>query len=182
MQDKGSINNRLFKQAYEDYHEIIYKYCYSRLGEYHDFAEDCMQNAFIVYYQKLCSGKHILSPKAYLYRVAENIVKKTKAQQTKRNSKIIPLEEAYEISAPEIDIAAAELDYDEIKEILISGLSVAEQLLYEQKYVRGMSLQEIADFYGIEPMAAANRTSRLRKKIIKQISPVLEKYTEGEQK
>ena len=182
MQDKGSINNRLLKLAYEDYHEIIYKYCYSRLGEYRDLAEDCMQNAFIIYYQKLNSGENIQSPKAYLYRIAENIVKKTKAQQTKRNSKIIPLEEAYEISAPEIDISAAELDYDEIKEILISDLSVAEQLLYEQKYVRGMSLQEIADFYGIEPAAAANRTSRLRKKIVKQISPVLEKYTEGEPK
>ena len=182
MQDKGSINNRLLKQAYENYHEIIFKYCYSRLGEYHDLAEDCMQNAFIVYYQKLISGEHILSPKAYLYRIAENIVKNTKAQQIKRSSKIIPLEDAYEVSAPEIDTSAAELDYDRIKEILLSDLSIAEQLLYEQKYVRGMSLQEIAEFYGIDPAAAANRTSRLRKKIIKQISPVLEKYTEGEQK
>jgi len=173
------MNHRLLKQAYEGYHEIIYKYCYSRLGEYHEFAEDCMQNAFIVYYQKLMAGEQILSPKAYLYRVAENIVKKTKAGQIKRNRKIIPLEEAYGVSAPETDLAAAELDYDELKEILLSTLSEAEQLLYEQKYVQQMSLKELAEIYGIEPTAVANRTSRLRKKIMKQISPTLEKYTKG---
>ena len=87
MQDKGNINNRLLKQAYEDYRDIIYKYCYSRLGEYRDLAEDCTQNAFIVYYQKLNAGENILSPKAYLYRVAENIVKKNKSPAGKKKQK-----------------------------------------------------------------------------------------------
>ena len=107
------------------------------------------------------------------------MLKKTKAQQAKRSRKTIPFEELYNVSAPEYDIEAAELDYDEIKEILILSLSEEEQLLYEQKYVMNMSLKEIAQIYGIEPAAVANRTSRLRKRIIEQISPILEKYKEG---
>ncbi len=178
MQDNGN-DSLLLKQAYEDYHEIIYKYCYSRLGEYHDLAEDCMQNAFLVYYQKLISGENIKSPKAYLYRIAENIVKKTRAKQLRRNSKIIPLDAAYDVSAPEVDLTSVEFDYDKIKEILLSTLSDSEQLLYEQKYVKRLTLREIAQIYNIDPAAVANRTSRLRKKIAEQITPVLEKYTEG---
>lgn len=180
MQNKGNINKTLLKQAYKDYHEIIYKYCYSRLGEYNELAEDCMQNAFVVYYQKLLAGESIQSPKAYLYKVAENIVKKTKAKQIKQKSRIISLEEAYFVSAPETDLSAIELDYDEIKKILLAELSEAEQLLYEQKYVKQMSLREIADIYGIDPAAVANRTSRLRKKITRLITPVLEEYRKGE--
>ena len=180
MRDNTNDYSLKFKQAYIDYHDIIYKYCYSRLGEYNDLAEDCMQNVFIVYYEKLVAGENIKIPKAYLYKIAENVVRKTNSKQRRQKNKTIPLEEVYNLAAPEIDLLAAELDYDEIKEILLSNLSEEEQLLYEQKYVQRMSLKEIAKDYEIRPEAAATRVSRLRKKIIKLINPVLEKYKNGD--
>ena len=168
--------DELFKQSYELYAQQILKYCMVRLGDSSGTADDCVQNAFLVYYKKLLAGEDIAQPKAFLYRTAENFVKKALREKAKRQKKIVPLDSAREVSAPEVSEQAASLDYDEIKQILLKNLSDAEQLLYYQKYEQNLSLKEIAEYYGILPTAAANRMSRLRKKIIALTEPVLRDF------
>ncbi len=172
--------DEIFKQSYELYARQILKYCMVRLGDSSDTADDCVQNAFLVYYKKLLAGEKIAQPKAFLYRTAENLIKKELREKVRQQKKTVPLDSVREVSAPEVSEKASSLDYDEIKHILLQNLSDAEQLLYCQKYEQHLSLKEIAAYYGILPTAAANRISRLRKKIIALTEPTLQKYEKGE--
>ena len=171
--------DEIFRQSYELYAQQILKYCMVRLGDSSDTADDCVQNAFLVYYKKLLAGEEIAQPKAFLYRAAENFVKKSLREKKQRQKKILPLDSVREVSAPEVSEKAARLDYDEIKRILLTNLSDSEQLLYYQKYEQNLSLKEIAEYYSILPTAAANRISRLRKKIIALTQPVLSDFEKG---
>ena len=171
--------DELFRQSYELYAQQITKYCMVRLGDSSGTADDCVQNAFLVYYKKLLAGEEIKQPKAFLYRTAENYVKKALREKAQRQRKIIPLDSVRDVSAPEVSDRAARLDYDKIKRILLNNLNDSEQLLYFQKYEQKMSLKEIAEYYNILPTAAANRISRLRKKIIALTEPVLNDFEKG---
>jgi len=171
--------DELFRQSYELYAQQITKYCMVRLSDCSTYADDCVQNAFLVYYKKLLAGEKIEQPKAFLYRTAENYVKKVLREKAQKQRKIVPLDSLRDVSAPENNEKAASLDYDEIKRILLRNLNDSEQQLYLQKYEQKMSLKEIAAYYSILPTAAANRISRLRKKIIALTEPVLNDFEKG---
>lgn len=66
------------------------------------------------------------------------------------------------------------LDYDELKDTLISVLTEKEQYLYHLKYEQRKSLKEIGEILNIPPVTVANRTSRLRSKIKELVGSVIE--------
>ena len=169
----------VFRQSYKLYSLQILKYCMVRLGEYSDSADDCLQNTFIAYYKKLLDGEEIKQPKAFLYRTAENYIKKTLRDNATIRRKNVPIESVFNLSAPVEDESSVNLDYDELKKVLLSNLSDSEFKLYSMKYEKNMSLKEIAKCYDIQPSAVANRLLRLRKKIISLIKPILNEYEEG---
>ena len=156
---KAAADEKLH-QAYSMYGVLLTKYCTVRLGEAIASVDDCIQNAFLIYYNKILNGETIENPKAFLYRGTD-------------------LETAENISVDESFERTADLDYDYLKEILINKLSEDEQLLYQQKYVQRLSLKELGDYYSIKPAAVANRTSRLRTKIKSLIDEVLEENDKG---
>lgn len=157
--------DRKLSEAYREYGGCLEKYCRVRLKEAADSTGDCVQEAFCIYYKKLLAGEEIEKPKAFLYRTADNMIKRAKQEHFRNASRFAPLEEAAETPADSFDEIADSLDYDKLKEKLLSHLSEAEQLLYERKYVERKSLKEIGKELGIPPTTAANRTSRLRAKI-----------------
>lgn len=165
MAIKKSLADKKLSHAYEEYGKCLEKYCRVRLGEAADYTDDCVQEAFCVYYKKLIAGEVIDKPKAFLYRTADNMVKRVRAEHYKNASRLTPLDEAENVEAQITDEAASNIDYDRLKEILLRDLSSQEQLLYQRKYVERKSLKEIGAELGIPPATVANRTSRLRTKI-----------------
>lgn len=174
-----AIADAKLSEAYSSICKSLVKYCRVRLGEASDSADDCVQEAFCVYYKKLLLGEEIEKPKAFLYRTADNMVKRAKEEYIKNAQRTSGLETAEEIEAFIPDENTADIDYDKIKEILISKLSEDEQLLYQRKYAENLSLKEIAALMNIAPAAVANRTSRLRTKIKRLTEPILEKEQKG---
>ena len=176
--DKQNADRQL-SAAYEQYGKRLTNYCYARLKENKNAADDCVQNAFLVFYRRLLTGEVFDNPKAFLYRTADNMCKKADEEAIRKTSKTVTLDNIADIPAPENDPHATERDYDEIRDILLQKLSEDEQRLYNMKYVENMPLTEIAEILRIKPSAAAKRTSRLRAKIHSLIEPVLEEYTKG---
>lgn len=169
-----------FRRAYGNYNRLLLKYCTVRLKEVPDAVEDCVQNTYLAYYRRLLSGEEIVNPKAFLYRTADNMVKRAVAEFYKNAKRHTELAEAERIMTyDDFDIIAAQLDYDRLKALLISRLSEEEQYLYRLKYVEGKSLKEIGEHLRIAPPAVANRTSRLRKKIKGLIDEIIENQAKG---
>lgn len=175
---KAAADEKL-QEAYSMYGNLLTKYCTVRLEEAIASVDDCIQNAFLIYYNKILNGETIENPKAFLYRVADNMVKRCVSEYYSDAKRRADLETAENISVDESFEHTADLDYDYLKEILINKLSEDEQLLYQQKYVQRLSLKELGDYYSIKPAAVANRTSRLRTKIKSLIDEVLEENDKG---
>ncbi len=162
MDGKLSVE-QFINDCYEKYYQSIFKYCRVRLGEFNEHTEDCVQDAFIILQQKLNDGEIIEQPRAFLYRTADNFVKRTVGHYSKERKRTVELTEAENAPAP--PIISDDFDYDEFARILIATLSEQEQELYILKYVQQKSLKEIAEILNVQPTAVAKRVSRLRQHI-----------------
>ncbi|MBR3835251.1 MAG: sigma-70 family RNA polymerase sigma factor [Clostridia bacterium] len=162
MNEKLSVE-QFINDCYEKYYQSIFKYCRVRLGEFSEHAEDCVQDAFVVLQRKLNEGETVEQPRAFLYRTADNFVKRTVEHYSKERKRTVELTEAENAPAP--PIISDDFDYDEFARILIATLSEQEQELYILKYVQQKSLKEIAEILNIQPTAVAKRVSRLRQRI-----------------
>lgn len=162
MDEKLSVE-QFINYCYEKYYQSIFKYCRVRLGEFSEHAEDCVQDTFVILQRKLTEGEKIEQPRAFLYRTADNFVKRTVEHYSKERKRTVELTEAENAPAP--PIIFDDFDYDEFARILIATLSEQEQELYILKYVQQKSLKEIAEILNIQPTAVAKRVSRLRQRI-----------------
>lgn len=150
-------------ECYEKYYQSIYRYCYARLGDLNEHAYDCAQDTFLVLQEKLTKGINIEQKRAFLYRTSDTFVMRTIDHYKKQMRRTTPLEDAKEKASQ--SSVSNDFDYDKCAMMLISLLSYEEQELYKMKYIKHMSLVEIAELLDISPPAAAKRTSRLRQKI-----------------
>ena len=62
-----------FLDAYKQYADSIYRHCYFRVYN-KELAEDLTQETFIKTWKYIAQGKEIKNIKAFLYRVAVNLI------------------------------------------------------------------------------------------------------------
>lgn len=167
------------KEAYSLCYLPLIKYCNVRMGDARISADDCVQEAFLVYYNRLLSGEHIENPRAYLYRTADNFVKRAVEAYSRTAKRTVPLEDAAELQSHDLPFDTANTDYDALAEKLLNTLSEQEQQFYKLKYIEQLPLSEIAEKLEISPTAAAKRSSRLRQHIKEKLNDYIESQSEG---
>lgn len=176
----GNIStDEQFEIAFDTYAKAIEKYCRVRLGEAAESTDDCVQEAFLVYYKRLLNGEEFENPRAFLYKTANNMVLKAREEYFKNAKRHEELSKAENIAIENEDVVIENIDFDEVKQILLSQLSDGEQQLYDLKYSKQKTLKEIGELLDIPPAAVANRTSRLRAKIKRLVEPVLTEFRKG---
>jgi RNA polymerase sigma-70 factor (ECF subfamily) len=62
-----------FEQAYNEYADAIFRHCYFRVFD-RERGKELMQEAFMRAWNFLCDGKKIDNMRAFLYRVANNLI------------------------------------------------------------------------------------------------------------
>ena len=169
------------EQAYDLYAKSIERFCLSRLGEAYGNANDCVQEAFYIYYKRLLDNEHFENPRAFLYRTVSNLALKARNEYLKCASKTKSIDDE---SFGEIAVSIEEsitdyTDYDRLKDLLVSRLNEGEQRLYQMKFVEDKNLAEISKILNINEKAVANRTHRLRLKIKRLIEPILKENEIG---
>ena len=176
--------DELLEKAYDSYASALEKFCRARLGEAYESTNDCVQEAFCVYYKRLLGGERFDNPRAFLYRTANNMVLRAKEEYFKNASRTKSFDDAEnelsQIIVEFEDSATDCTDYDKLRDVLIARLNENEQKLYHMKYIQKMSLIEIGNALGIPPNTAAKRLSRMREKIKRLVEPILEEYEKGE--
>ena len=159
--------NTILKECYAQYRIKLFNYCLARLDGAREDADDCVQDSFLVLQQKLNSGEVIENPRAFLYRTADNFVRRRKEEKAKAKQRNVPLEYAEDIASVDAAYLTAvdETDYDLLARELIETLSDDEKALYDLRFVRKTAVNDIAVMMGISPAAVSMRLKRLKDKV-----------------
>ena len=170
-----SVNKQttaLLQQLYDEYRLKLFNFCLARLSGERESADDCVQEAFLVLSSKLRDGENIENPRAFLYRTAENFVKRRQEEFTKETKRFVPLENATEAAASDeiYNETLDSIDFDALAERLISSLDEDEKLLYNLRYVQNTRVDEIAIILKISRPAVSMRLMRLKTKITDMVN------------
>ncbi len=158
--------NALLQKCYDEYRIKLFNYCLSRLDGSREAADDCVQETFIVFYDKLLDGEQFENPRAFLYRTADNFVKRQKQKAASELRREVPLESVSDIGVnDEYIMRLDEIDYEECAKILLGLLTAEEKQIYDLRYIKKIGVEEIAERLGISRPAASMRLMRLRNKI-----------------
>ena len=156
----------LLQECYNEYRIRLFNYCLSRLDGSREAADDCVQETFIVFYNKLLDGEEFENPRAFLYRTADNFVKRQKQKDAVELKRSIPLEDAAEVGVTDEYLSRLDqIDYEECAKILLNLLTEEEKQIYDLRYIQRIGVEEISDKLGISRPAASMRLMRLRNKI-----------------
>ncbi len=162
----------LLQQLYDDYRLKLFNFCLARLSGERESADDCVQEAFLVLSSKLNDGEEIENPRAFLYRTAENFVRRRREQIAKDTKRLVPLENATEAATNDevFSEAIENIDYDALAERLIEALNENEKLLYNLRYIKNTRVGEIATILNISRPAVSMRLVRLKTKITDMVT------------
>ncbi len=140
MVDKGNTEQQ-FTQAYEQYSDAIFRYCYYRVFD-REKAKDYVQEAYARTWKYICEGKTVDNIRAFLYRTANNII-----IDEARKKKSISLDTIMEKGfTPSNDPREKTENYFTGKEIIkiIKSLDEKYRDVILLKYVEDLSTKEIA--------------------------------------
>ena len=154
-----------FNETYKLYVESIYKFCLSKLSCNEEYAKDCTQDTFLIYYKRLKNGEAFNNPRAFLYKTANNFVKKKYDEIKKNLSNQTPLNESSIMLADNMTKVEINVDFNSFQKRLSELLSNEEKALYTKRFVELKSIDCIASELGINKKYCAVKISRLRQKI-----------------
>ncbi len=157
--------NKLFEECYAEYRIKLFDYCLARLSGNCEEADDCVQESFTLFYKKLKAGEEFEYPRAFLYRTAENFVKRQKEKNTKALMRNVPIDDVEIGTETEFFQRLEKIDFDAFAKELLSLLSEKEKEIYALRYIEKMSVEEMAERSGISRPAMSMKLMRLRNKI-----------------
>lgn len=158
-----------FLQAYDKFSEAIYRHCYFRVYN-KEIAEDLTQETFIKTWRYITAGKEIQNIKAFLYKVAVNLVIDHQRKKT---------------SVPLDDIKEKEFSFRHNSNQAENGIFNKSEVTFVvdkvgeldekyrdiilMRYVQDFSPAEIADILEISPNVVSVRLNYAIKKLKKII-------------
>lgn len=173
--DKKNIDNIM--EDCEQYREKLIRYCLQYFDCEYEYAEDCVQDAYVALYDNLTRGIKIYNYQAWLYKVMINYKNKTIKDKIKRNEHDFNDNEekdtmlnntlSYEPDYLEILISDNEIKKRAIK--VLSSLNESDRQLYVEYYCNNTKLKDIAVQMNIPNNTIKKRHERLKKQLKQKI-------------
>ncbi len=176
METKNSFDAAAIWQEHEPY---IRKFCTYKLQSHPDAIEDCMQEIFLALSHSLQNGTVIAYPKAWLTKVADNIIKDFYEKECTAVKRTVPYDvkklERTEIFYPDEDLTSlSEEQISQLKEEVFLRLTDYEQKLLHDRYAEKKSFAEIAGEQNTNENNIRQRLYRLKKKVKEIIKQLLD--------
>ncbi len=151
-----------FLDAYDRYADAIYRHCFFRIFS-KPLAEELTQETFLKTWQYLAAGKEVQNLRAFLYRVANNLI--IDYVRKKKEERLDVLMENSADVEPSYDgrneMETAELAR-EIAEVM-QELRTEDREILTMRYLDQLELKEIADTLGITANNVSVRLNRALK-------------------
>lgn len=157
----------LLNDAYVQYYTMVYRFCLSRLKDDRHSVEDCVQESFLVLYNKYLSGEHIEYVSAFLLQTASNFVKKQYAELEK-SKRHIDIEEVRHIPSQDEDIDDR-LTFEQYSRQISDALNDTDAEIFSLRYIEEFKIEEIAVRMNMSIPAVTTRLSRMRTKLKKEL-------------
>ena len=151
-----------FLAAYEAYAEAIYRHCFFKVFS-KERAQDLMQETFMKTWQYLCEGKKVENIRAFLYRVANNLI--IDAARKKKEESLEDLMEAAKAMEPSYEGEKAiqsSAMISQMKEVMLTLPDEYREVL-TLRYIDDLDPKEIAHILGISPNNVSVRLNRATK-------------------
>ena len=160
-----------FNENYKQYYDEIYKYALSRLSCDSEYADDCTQEAFLVYYKRLKNGEIIQNPRAFIFKAASLYIKKRYTSFQKEQKHLTSLDDREHLLTDSKEQEIIErLNFKEFEDKLNELLSEEEKTLYRYRFREERRIKDISEIYGVKAHTITVRIARLRKKIISKLN------------
>ncbi len=174
---KSDRDIEFIMQECEQYRQQLIKYSLQYFGCEYEYAEDCVQEAYVFLYESLKKGNEIKNCKSWLYAVTLNRKNSLIKEKVKRN------EADFENNEEKDSVIKNALCYnpDFLNEIvtdedinsacadILARLNQDEKKLYLLYYVQGKKLKDIATQTKVSYTAIRKRHEKLKKKLLKLI-------------
>jgi len=158
-----------FLKTYDEYADAIYRHCYFRVYD-EERARDLMQETFMRTWQYIADGKEIQNMRAFLYRVANNLV-----IDEFRKKKELSLDElaesGFDPGVDEKEKIHASVEANQIL-LLLDKLDEKHREVLILRYVEDLSFKDIAKVLGETENAITVRAHRALKKVKELINHV----------
>ncbi len=158
-----SAKEKEFLEAYTLYADSIYRHCYFRVYN-KELAEDLTQETFIKTWKYIGEGKEIKNIKAFLYRVAVNLIID---HSRKKTALVLDDIKEKEASLRLYNMETKVVESFEAKEIMgiIDQLDEKYRQVIVLRYINELSPSEIAHILEESPNAVSVRLNYAMKKL-----------------
>lgn len=166
--DELSELEQVVDEAFVALRAPIYRYVFSAVGNAGD-AEDIAQEAFIRLFRDLRKGHTIENVRAWLFRVAHNLVIDFSRRPPVPESLDVPAHQhvAEEVSDPSLN-AEQEITGEASRQRLLRHLTLQERRCMELR-AEGLRYREIAEVLSLRIPTVQTTLDRAIKKIVREI-------------
>lgn len=160
--------NTALTAAYDQYADAIFRHCYFRVFS-RERGKELMQETFLRTWQYMSGGKHIDNMRAFLYRIANNLI--IDESRKKREASLEALQEAgFDPSGEDGNVTAeARLEERRILETLAT-LEAPYRDVFVLRHIDGLKPAEIASLLGESSNAISVRLHRATEQLRKHLS------------
>lgn len=150
-------DSQAFLKAYDDHANALFRYIAVRVSD-RELAKDLMQDTFTKTWKTLADGGKIQNLKAFLYKVAHNLIIDHYRQQKPTSSLEDLQEQGFEPSAESPDLASR-IDAKNVL-ALLNRLKPEFREIIVLRYVEDFKPKEIAQILGLQENLVSVRIHR----------------------
>lgn len=157
----------VFEDLYDTYADAIFRHLYFRLGD-RERAKELTQEVFVRTWQQLAAGVKIDYPKAFLFKVANNIFI-NEIRTDRRTASLDALADEVGFEAPDSSVdVGAEAERAEVLRFLAS-LPEQHRSVLTMRFIDGLQVKEIATLL-------EERETTISMRIVRAIAYLKERY------
>lgn len=158
-------------KIWDECRDKIRKLCEIKLNSFPDAAEDILSETYIAFVTAVKSGREIDYPKAWLYKTANNLIKKKYTQLKHQRENFVSFDAVkdntydLQITPDFADLFITDDDIDNMADKILSTLSKEETEILKLFHKDKKSFKEISDMLGKTEGAVKQQNYRLCKRI-----------------
>jgi len=167
MEDLDQIKTKFIK-AYDDLADKLFNHCFFKVSS-REVAKDLVQETFTKSWHHVASGKEVLNLKAFLYKVANNLVI-DHYRRTKDVSLDALREDGFDHSINGGEEIVVQAEHSRVLTVLKKLPKVHREVII-WRFVDGLTPKDIAAISGVSENVISVRLNRAMKKLRLKINP-----------